>query len=228
MKVNIDGSLRVLTSAAKYGTKRFVHVGSCFEYGNQSGLIPEDAPLNPTALYGATKAAATLLVRERARALGLDLMVLRPFGMWGPRERPYRLIPQVLEACLEGRPLKLTACEVLRDYSYVEDMAQWILALATLPEVEQGMVVNVGTGHGVLLRDFVLSIARLLGGEELMKFGELPYRPTEMISLVADNRLFNSLIGTRRSTALIDGVKRMAVSMNARQEFGRTNRSTTL
>jgi nucleoside-diphosphate-sugar epimerase len=215
MKVNIHGSLCVLKSAAKHGVKRFVHIGSCFEYGDRPGPISEDAPLNPTALYGATKAAATLLLRERARALGLELMVLRPFGMWGPGERAYRLIPQVVGACLAGRPLKLTACEVVRDYTYVEDMARWILALATLPEIPEGAVVNVGFGRGVVLRDFVLSIARLLKGEQLMQFGQLNYRPTEMTSLVADIQLFKGLLGILQETALADGVKRMVMSMKA-------------
>ena len=213
MKVNVEGSLSVLMSAAKYGVKRFVHLGSCFEYGDQPGPISESALLSPTALYGATKAAATLLILDRARALGVKLLVLRPFGIWGPRERAYRLIPQVVSACLDARPLKLTACEVVRDYTYVEDMAQWILALATLPEIPDRAVVNVGSGRGVILRDFVLSVAGLLHGEDLMQFGQLAYRPTEMTSLVADTRLFKSLLGTPRETSLSEGVMRMVMSM---------------
>lgn len=215
MKVNICGSLRVLESAARYGTKRVVHIGSCFEYGDQAGPISEGAPLNPTAIYGATKAAVTLLLRERAKGLGIDLMVLRPFGMWGPGEPRHRLIPQVVEACLDGRPLKLTACEILRDYTYVEDMAEKILALATLPQVARGMVINVGSGRGVQLRDFVLSVARVLKGEQLMHFGQLAYRPTEMMSLVADVEQSRRLLGASREILLADGVNRMVTSLVA-------------
>jgi dTDP-6-deoxy-L-talose 4-dehydrogenase (NAD+) len=195
--------------------KRFVHIGSCFEYGHHDGLISEEASLNPTAIYGATKAAASLLLRERARALGIHLILARPFGMWGPREPAFRLIPQVLAACIARRPLKLTSCEVVRDYTYVEDIADRIVALLRLPDIETGTIVNVGSGQGVVLRDFVLSVARILDGEALMHFGELPHRPTEMASLVADTHRLRNLLGNRHQTSLADGVRRMVVSMRS-------------
>jgi nucleoside-diphosphate-sugar epimerase len=213
-EVNTRGSWRVLQTAALYGTSRFVHVGSCFEYGDKAGPISEDSPLSPTAVYGATKAAATVLLCERARTLGVNLVVARPFGMWGPGEAGYRLIPQVIAACLERRNLKLTTCEVVRDYSYVEDVADTIVELALTPNIPAGAIVNVASGRGMVLRDFVLSVARSLNGEELMHFGKLEYRPTEMLSLVADVQKLRQLLGERRTTALPDGLKRM-VSMHA-------------
>jgi Nucleoside-diphosphate-sugar epimerases len=184
-------------------------VGSCFEYGVRADPISEDAALNPTAIYGATKAAATTLMRERAQSLGIPIVVVRPFGIWGPGEAPYRLVPQVIRACLNRSPLKLTPCEVLRDLSYVEDIAAGILALSVAREVESGTIVNIGTGSGVLLRDFVRSVAAQLGGEDLMLFGALPYRPTEMPSLVADVTRLRRLLGDRPETALAVGVQRM-------------------
>lgn len=212
LAVNMSGSLRLLVAAARYGVRRFVHIGSCFEYGHRDGLISEEASLNPTAIYGATKAAASLLLRERARALGVNLILARPFGMWGPREPAFRLIPQVIAACIARYPLKLTSCEVVRDYTYVEDMADRIVTLSLLPDIETGTIVNVGSGQGVVLREFVLSVARILDGEALMRFGELPHRPTEMASLVADTHRLRSLLGERHQTSLAEGVRRMAVS----------------
>jgi len=209
LEVNVHGSLSVLTAAARHDVQRFIHVGSCFEYGVRADPISEDAALNPTAIYGATKAAATTLMRERAQSLGIPIVVVRPFGIWGPGEAPYRLVPQVIRACLNRSPLKLTPCEVLRDLSYVEDIAAGILALSVAREVESGTIVNIGTGSGVLLRDFVRSVAAQLGGEDLMLFGALPYRPTEMPSLVADVTRLRRLLGDRPETALAVGVQRM-------------------
>lgn len=211
LAVNVHGALCVLSAAARYGVQRFVHIGSCFEYGSHTGFISEDAPLIPTAIYGATKAAATLLVKERAHALGVPLVVARPFGTWGSGEAAYRLIPQVVDACVSRTPLKLTACEVIRDYTYVEDMAANILALTLTQDIVTGTIVNIGTGQSLILRDFVISIARLLKGEDLMQFGALPYRPTEMPSLVADVRRMHQLLGKRSQTPLAEGLRRMIV-----------------
>jgi nucleoside-diphosphate-sugar epimerase len=209
LAVNTHGSLCALAAAARHGVRRFVHIGSCFEYGSHAGPISEDAVPNPTAIYGATKAAATILVRERAHALGIPLVIARPFGLWGPGEAAYRVIPQVIAACLSGTPLKLTACNVTRDYTYVEDMASNILALALTETIEPGALLNIATGRPLLLREFVLSAARLLGGESLMQFGALPYRPTEMSSLVADVSRMRQALGERPETPLSDGVRRM-------------------
>ncbi len=213
LAVNVEGSLNVVTAAARHRVERLVHVGSCFEYGSKAGPIREDTVLAPTAVYGATKAAATLLVRERARMLGLDVVIARPFAMWGPGEAPHRLVPQIIHACLRRAPLELTSCELIRDFTYVEDMAAHLLCLALVRDVVPGTIVNLGAGRGIVLREFVLAIARLLGGETLMRFGALPYRPTEMPSLIANTARMRELLGERPATSLEEGVRRMLASM---------------
>lgn len=213
LAVNVRGSLRVLESAARHGVRRFVHLGSCFEYGSYTNPIAEDATLNPTAIYGVSKAAATLLLRERAHALSIPLIVARPFGTWGPREAAHRLIPQVLSACMNHSPIKLTACEVIRDYTYVEDMAECILRLLFVDDVPTGTIVNVGSGRSVVLRDFVLAIARMFDADDLLQFGALPYRPTEMTSLVADTSRLRDMLGELPRTSLEEGVRQMVAQI---------------
>lgn len=216
LQVNIQGSLHVLNCAAQHGVRRLVHVGSAVEYGSLEGLISEEAALNPTAIYGSTKAAGTILMRQQAQALDVPLVVARPFALWGPGEGMHHLIPQVVSACVRRIPLRLTTCEVLRDYTYVEDMSASILALARKDDVPVGTVVNMGSGEGQLLRDFVRSIAKLLDGEHLMEFGALPSRPTEMRSLVPDITRMHSLLGAGAATPLAEGVRRMVALYSSR------------
>lgn len=214
LSVNVRGSLRVLEAAARHGVRRFIHLGSCFEYGSHAARIGEEAALNPTAVYGASKAAATLLMRERACALNMSLIVVRPFGTWGPGEAPHRLIPQVLQACIDRLPLKLTPCDVVRDYTYAEDLAACILRLLFIDDIPTGTIVNVGSGRSVVLRDFVLAIARMFYAEELMQFGALAHRPTEMSSLVADVSRLHDLVGELPRTSLAEGVRRTVAQLH--------------
>lgn len=209
LQVNVHGSLHVLHAAAKRRVRRLVHVGSAVEYGSVEGLISEEASLNPTAIYGSTKAAGTILVRQRAQALDVPLVVARPFALWGPGEGMHHLIPQVVSACIRQVPLQLTSCEVLRDYTYVEDMSASILALARMDDVPSGIIVNMGSGEGQLLRDFVRSIAKLLGGEHLMEFDARPSRPTEMRSLIPDITRMREILGAGAATSVAEGVRRM-------------------
>lgn len=214
LAVNVRGSLHVLEAAARYGTRCFVHLGSCFEYGSHAGSIREDAALNPTAIYGATKAASTLLMTERAQALGVPLIVARPFGTWGPGEATYRLVPQVLTACLARSALELTSCEVVRDYTYVEDMAACICSLLSVTDIPVGTIVNIGSGERLVLRDFVLAIATMFDAEDLMLFGARAYRPTEMVSLVADVSRLRESVGAISRTSLAEGVRRTLAGMH--------------
>ncbi len=209
LDVNLHGPLRLLHAAAKVSVKRFVHLGSCFEYGDKPGRIKEDAVPEPTAIYGSTKAAAAILLRERAAALGIETVILRPFGLWGPLEPAHRLVPQIIAACHARQPLDLTACEQVRDYTFVMDMAGWIARIALTEGTLPFDVINLGSGGEVVLKDFVLRIARALGGENLMRFGVLPYRPREMRSLVADTKRAEVVLGRLELTPIEEGLQQM-------------------
>lgn len=214
--VNLQGSLSLLEAAKRHGIRRFVHVGTCVEYGSYDVPISEDFALNPTSLYGATKAAGAVLMKERALTLGIDLIIARPFSIWGANDAVHHLIPQVVSACLSRTTLNLSPCEVLRDYLYVEDVAERVLQLSLLPTLEKSpAIVNIGSGRGYVLREFVAAIARELGGEELMRFGALPYRSNEMKALVADTSRLRALMPERATISIVQGVKKIIDARSA-------------
>lgn len=209
MDVNCRGALHLCNSAARHGVRRLLQVGSCFEYGSHPGPICEDAPLNPYGIYGLSKAAASLLLLERSRDLGLPVLIARPFGLWGPGEGVHRLVPQVVRACRERTELDLTPCDVYRDYSYVRDVAADLASLLELPSWDALSVVNLGSGREVLLRDFVERIASELGGAELMRFGRLPHRPNEIRRLVANVDRLGRAVTMSTATSLREGLQQM-------------------
>ncbi len=217
--VNVQATLTVLDHAARQGVRRMIHVGSCFEYGDRGPPIPEDAPLRPTALYGATKAAASLLVRQWADNLGMQTVIARPFAIWGPWEAAQRVVPQVLAACRTGRPVALTACDVVRDYTYVEDMADWLIDLA-VAEPCPPSIVNLGSGQAVVLRDFLRAIARRYDAESLLRFGTLPHRPTEMRCLVPDISRQIALFGHPAARSLDGDLRRMEETLALEEATG--------
>lgn len=208
--VNVTGTKNVLEAAKEYGCRRLVHVGSCSEYAGQEAPIREDEPQRPTNLYGISKAAGSLLALEFGATAGLPVVVVRPFGLWGPGEASYRLVPQVVEACRLQQRLDLTPCDIVRDYTFVSDMAAWVASMALDPSIPAGDVINLGSGKSVVLREFVLSIASLLGGTDLLDFGARPHRPNEQHSLVPDIARLAMLLPNRPQTLLSDGVRQMS------------------
>lgn len=205
--VNVKGTVDLVEAAAQSGVSRVIHIGTCSEYASSDDPIPESAPQRPHNLYALSKAAGTLAALETGKRLGVDVIVLRPFGLWGPGEPEFRIIPQVVAACQARSPLALTECDVVRDYTFVEDAADWIARLALIAPVGPQTIVNVGTGIPLLLRDFVLAVAGRLDGTGLMEFGKRPQRPNEPKSVVADVSRLKRLIGPMALMPLDDGLR---------------------
>jgi nucleoside-diphosphate-sugar epimerase len=173
--------------------------------------------LEPTHIYGASKAAASIFISQLAREKKFPAVILRPFGIWGEGEPEFRLVPQIVKACVTQAPLDLTAGEQIRDYTHVEDMSDNIAAYLEAAEFVPGDIVNAGSGQTVKLKDFVLQVASALGGgQELMRFGRLPYRPNEMMMLAANIEKISRVIHCKCSASVTAArVKKMAEIMQA-------------
>jgi nucleoside-diphosphate-sugar epimerase len=207
--VNVKGAVDLIEAAKRAGVSCVVHVGTCSEYSGSNDPISEDALQRPHNLYALSKAAGTLAALDAGARLGIRVIVVRPFGLWGPGEPGFRIIPQVVAACQEKVPLALTECDVVRDYSFVADAADWILHLMLDSPVQPSTVVNIGSGKPLLLRDFVLAVAERLGGIDLMEFGKRPQRPNEPRSVIADIGRLERLIGPIVQTSIGDGLLMM-------------------
>ena len=142
---------------------RLVHLGSSAEYGRGGGaLTREDAPPAPTSAYGATKLAATDLVRGS----GLDATVLRvfnPVGAGMPSESmPGRAVELIRAAIAGGDPLiRMGDLSAERDFVDVRDVAEAVLAAARVEAPPP--IVNVGTGRTATARDLVHLLAKTAG-----------------------------------------------------------------
>jgi nucleoside-diphosphate-sugar epimerase len=207
--VNVQACIDLIKAAAGAGLARFVQVGTCSEYASSAQPTCEEAPQRPHNLYALSKAAGSLAALELGRHLSLDVVVARPFGLWGPGEPHFRIVPQIIAACRQRQPLALTDCDVMRDYSFVADAAEWIVRLTFSHAITSGAVINIGSGRPILLRDFALAFADRLDGRRLMEFGKRPQRPNEPKSVVANVSRLIGLIGPLTHTDFDEGLRQM-------------------
>lgn len=205
---NVHGTSSLIHISKATDVSRFIHIGSCFEYGHKKHPIYEDEHLKPTDIYGVSKASSTLLALALSQQHDLPLTVARPFGLWGPLEEKHRLVPQVISHCLAKKPLKLTNCRQIRDYTFIEDAAAMLIDLLELQKFPSYEILNLGSGVPVALKEFVIKIASTFNQEHLMRFGELPYRPTEMWRLVADVGKWEGRVGKIRRMDISEGLER--------------------
>jgi nucleoside-diphosphate-sugar epimerase len=150
----------VLEEALAAGASRMLHVGSLTEYG-PSAEIDEASPLRPVSPHGVTKAAGSLAVLQAA-AEGAPVVVARCSYVYGPSERPTRLIPTALRAAAEATPLPLTEPGLVRDYVHVDDVVEGLVSLAAA-DLAPGAVANLASGTATSNEDVVSIVERLTG-----------------------------------------------------------------
>jgi UDP-glucose 4-epimerase len=201
-------------SAGDWPGQAIVHTGSALEYGAIAGDLREDSPPIPTTLYGRTKLAGTLALREACETRRLRGMTARLFTVYGPGEHDGRLLPTLLAARLHDDPVPLSAGTQRRDFTYVEDVAEGLLRLGACGAAAPGEVVNLATGELTEVRAFALIAARTLGVRaERLRFGALPARAEEMAHDPVSVERLRALVDWVPATEIADGVRRTAARL---------------
>lgn len=125
---NIMGTHVLLESAKVLGIKRFIHVSTDEVYGEQrldQEAMDEEAVLEPTNPYAATKAGAEFLAKSYHRSFGMPIIITRGNNVYGPHQYPEKLIPKFINQLMRGRPVTLHGTgSNTRNFLYVEDVAR--------------------------------------------------------------------------------------------------------
>jgi len=189
--INLDlvlSTIRLAQTLFESGCRRFVSVGTCFEYDLDASCgrpVPETAADLPKTLYAASKVALRTLFQKYSETQSWPVVWPRFFYLYGPGEHEKRLMPTLIRSHLRGEPVKLTSADKVRDYLHVSDVA------AALWAVARGNLlgpVNIGSGQAVTMNDIAETISRLTGRSGLSRFGEAPDDPADPRHVVADNR----------------------------------------
>lgn len=192
---------------ARAGCRRLVTAGSSSEYGTVAGPMDESMACDPDDYYGVAKLAGGLLARIAGARYGLETVHARLFSVYGPGEDRRRLVASVIDALLAGRPIALTPGEQVRDFVYVDDVAEALLDATARPGLD-GLTLNLGTGIQTTVRRLCQTVAELTGGRDLLAFGELPYRNGERFQWRAGTNRAEQALGWRARTPLRLGLER--------------------
>lgn len=179
----LAASLGLARAAATAGCRRFVGIGTCLEYRAGDVALDEQAPLEADSLYVACKLALAGVLESFGRVAGMETAWARLFYLYGPLEDERRLVPAVARALLEGREVRVTRGEQVRDFLHVEDMAAGIWSIA---RSEVTGPVNVGSGRRQTVGDVVRRLGELIGRSELIR-SDLPYAEGDPPCILADN-----------------------------------------
>jgi UDP-glucuronate 4-epimerase len=202
LRRNVEAAQHVFEAAARDGV-RVVFASSSSVYGDVGRFpTPEDALPVPLSPYGVTKLAAEHLAEALERSAQLDVVVLRYFSVFGPRQRPDMAFTQIARSLAGERPFDLYGDGTqTRSWTYVADAVE-----ATIAAMDNGRgVYNVGGGAEVSLRDAIAAFEGLAGRrldvrEHAAARGD-PGRTS------ADTTRIESDLGWRPGTSFEDGAR---------------------
>lgn len=204
--VNVRGLQHTLAATAATRA-RLVYASSSSIYGDdpRRPFREGQARCLPLSPYAATKIAGEALVHAHHAATGLRAGVARLFTVYGPRQRPDLAICTFARQMLDGEPVVLFGDGALtRDYTYVDDVVEALLRLASTEQ--PWLVVNVGSGHPVSTLEVVDQLERALGTRADRRSG--PLQPGDVEATFADISRAAEILGWAPRVPFEDGIQR--------------------
>ena len=211
--VNVEGTLNVLLAARDEGVRRIVNASSSSVYGN-TGTLPrvETQAPDPISPYAVAKLAAERFCTSFTRVYGMEIVSLRYFNVFGPRQDPTSqyaaVVPRFIRAVADGEPVTIYGDgEQSRDFTFVDNVVSANLLAADAPEVG-GEILNVATGGSVTVNALADAIGALLD-KPVEKIYE-PAREADVHASWADVEAAERLLGYRPQVEFADGLRRTA------------------
>jgi UDP-glucuronate 4-epimerase len=200
---NIVATQRLFEAAVAAGV-RVVFASSSSVYGDAATYpTPEHARPRPVSPYGVTKLSCEHLAGAYATSYGLDVVCLRFFSVYGPRQRPDMAFSRIVAALLEGRPFPvLGSGDQVRDFTYVADVVA--ASIAAMETAAGGSVYNVGGGTPASLLE-AIELCEGLTGRTLELDRRRPARG-DPARTVADTTRIEADLGWHPRTSLADGL----------------------
>ena len=208
-KSNLEGFLNLLELAKRQPVKRLVYASSSSVYGGLTELPFSETQRvdTPISLYAATKKANELMAHSYSHLFGLPTVGLRFFTVYGPWGRPDMAMWLFTKAMLQGEPIKVfNYGEMRRDFTYIDDIVQGVLAALTVGGLELYEIINLGNHRCEELTRVIQLLEQEL--QVPAKQELLPIQPGDVPATYADIARAQAKLGFQPVTPIEVGVPR--------------------
>lgn len=207
---NIFGTQQVLEFMRRNGIKKLIFTSSSSVYGNNKNIPFRESDIvdNPISPYAFTKKAGELLTYTYHHLYRIDVINLRLFTVYGPRQRPDLAIHKFVKSILKDKPVEIYGRgNTARDYTFVSDIVKGFSnALNFILENENiYLTLNLGNNKPVVLTELVELIYKKLDKKPLLI--HKPMQPGDADITCADIRLAGELIGYEPLISIEDGIE---------------------
>jgi nucleoside-diphosphate-sugar epimerase len=203
---NLLATHRVFETAAAAGV-RVVFASSSSVYGDAEAYpTPEDAVPQPISPYGITKLGCEHLARAYATGFGLDVVALRYFTVYGPRQRPDMFFRRACDALLDGGSFEIYGSgEQSRSFTEVGDAVD--ATIAAMERAPGGALYNVGGGEEASMLEAIALLEQISG--RTLDVSNAGAATGDVRRTKADVTRIRAALGWEPRTSLSDGLTRM-------------------
>ena len=195
-----------LISLNKKKIKKYLHIGSSDEYGQNKSPVRETFREDPRSTYALAKSMSSNLLLSLYKEKKFPATIIRLFLVYGPNQKRDRLIPYVIFNSLKGKPINLSKGNQLRDFCYIDDVIDAII-LCLKSKKANGHIFNVGSGKPITVKDIVKKIVTITGNGNL-RFNKKITKKKENLQLYPSIKKIRSKIGWKQKTSLDIGLKK--------------------
>lgn len=186
----LTSSVDLLKAFAKCGGKRAVMAGTYAEYGYHNENLKEDMPAEPINIYSQCKDFVRQIAQSYCKNNGISFGWGRIFSAFGKETDPRRLTSHVVNCLNANQQVIIRSGSLIRDYIYTKDIAAAFVAFLNSP-VEG--IVNICTGKGTSIHDYVMKLASIMGKENFVIFKE--QSSPQQVRVVGDSTRLNKEVG---------------------------------
>jgi UDP-glucose 4-epimerase len=215
-EINQRGTEILLEAARKADVGRVVLASSAAVYGDLEQMpLQEHFPLSPLSPYAVSKRVDELYAEMYTRSFGLDVVALRYFNVYGPRQRPDSMyaaaVPIFARRLLESKPIIIYGDGgQTRDLVFVGDVVRANILASEHPNAP-GQVFNICTGDEIRVIDLVEILMDLFPDALAPEFA--PPRAGDIYRSVGSPAKAEKILGFKAQTSLEDGLRAVVEHM---------------
>ncbi len=206
-RVNVEGTVNILEAAHRHHVRKLVLASSSSVYGINSKVpfSEKDPIFTPISPYAASKLACEALGHVYHHVYGLDIVMLRFFTVYGPRQRPDLAIHKFARLIRSGKPIPVYGDgTTARDYTYIDDILEGILACVSR---EFGYeIFNLGESQTVTLQQLIEILETALGKKAFID--RLPPQPGDVPLTCADVTKARERLNYKPKFQIEDGIRK--------------------
>lgn len=186
--------------------ERYLHVSSPEVYGTCVGTVREDAPMNPSTPYAASKAAADMLLSVYYKQFGFPLLTVRATNVYGARQQLFKIIPRSAIYLKSDRTIELHGGGVAKkSYIHIRDVSRGELAILERGRI--GQLYHISPREGISVRDVVETICRLMNKSFETATKMVDERPGQDAAYVIDSTLARTELGWEPTVSFDEGLQ---------------------